>query len=621
MVGLFIVRKLTTEEFIGRATKIHSNKYKYDKVDYYGSFQKVIIGCEIHGDFTQIPSSHLQGIGCPKCGAKLISKANCDDLDSFIDKARLKHGKKYTYEYVTYKNSRTNVSITCPTHGKFIQKPSNHLFGSGCPRCPQIKTITTEEFITISNTIHKGRYSYEGSIYKNLNSKVLITCTKHGNFLQQASVHMRGHGCSKCRSESIGAKFRSNTQDFLIKSKLIHGDRFEYGLTRYESTELGVIITCKIHGNFIQSPHMHLLGNGCQKCGGTSLSNTDEFINRSKVIHQNKYDYGKVNYITSKQHITILCKKHGTFLQTPMSHLQGQGCPKCASSISKGETELHDFIKSLFPDTYARDRKIIKPKELDIVIPSKKVAIEYNGLYFHSDKFPNAQNKHKEKLNSAKQAGYKLIHVYEDDWLQNQDVVKHTLKHILGVSEERLYARKLKVVELPHSETKGFFTSYHMQGSSTGGVSYCLVDRDNTIQAAMQFKMSSSERGVSDTSRWELIRFATRTSVVGGASKLFKAFVKDNPSVETIISYSDNDMFDGNLYNILGFTVSHKVAPDYKVVVSGKRYHKSNFRRDKLQAKYPEQFNPDLTEKENCHALGFYRIYNSGLIKWVWLRA
>ena len=560
MVGLFIVpKKLTTEEFIAKANVVHNSRYGYSNVTYINNQSKITITCKQHGNFLQRPSNHLNGFGCSRCGRKNIFNA----LD-FISKANETHNNKYSYMNTVYSGTKTQIVITCKTHGNFTQLPSDHIRGIGCPACGVIRRsksrkLTTYSFVDRANTVHKNNYLYSDSEYTSSNSLITITCKEHGKFAQYSETHLSGSGCQKCARASQSNLRKDTTDSFIIKANRVHEGRYDY----------------------------------------------------SKSI------YGKNGY--SK--VEIVCKKHGAFMQMSVDHLQGRGCPSCGHITSKGEQELLTFVQTLFPDTLSRDRTIIKPKELDIVIPSKKVAIEYNGLYFHSDKFPNAVLKHKEKLDSANQVGYKLIHIYEDDWLYNRNSVEHTLKHLLGVTEQRLFARKLKVKVLPQATTKAFFKAHHMQGASTGGNSLCLVDESDEIQAAMQFRMSSSERGVSDPTRWELIRYATKASIVGGASKLFKAFSSDNKEIKTIISFSDNDMFTGNMYKILGFEFVHEVSPDYKVIVDGERYHKSGFRRDKLASKYPDTFDPNLTEKENCHAMGFYRIYNSGLTKWQWSRA
>lgn len=127
--------KITTDDFIKNASIIHNKKYSYSKVNYNKSSEKVIITCNLHGDFNQTPNKHLQGKGCPKCGFISRCKLASSNTDEFINKAILKHGDKYNYTDVNYKGRGTKVSIICKFHGIFNQTPHNHLAGNGCPTC------------------------------------------------------------------------------------------------------------------------------------------------------------------------------------------------------------------------------------------------------------------------------------------------------------------------------------------------------------------------------------------------------------------------------------------------------------------------------------------------------
>ena len=220
-------------------------------------------------------------------------------------------------------------------------------------------------------------------------------------------------------------------EDFIQKSTFVHGE-FDYSKVIYKNAKTKVEIICSKHGSFMQRPDAHLSGQKCMKCKlenhykNTSLSN-DEFIKRCINIHQNTYDYSKVNYIHSKIKIDIICKKHGIFSQKPMDHIRGQGCRKCKRfyQISKPELEISEFIISkLNIDVIISDRKTIQPYELDIYIPSLNKAIEFNGLYWHYSKKYFKPGKHAYKSNLCREKGIKLLHVREDLWLKDKEKVK-----------------------------------------------------------------------------------------------------------------------------------------------------------------------------------------------------
>lgn len=542
--------------------------------------------------------------------------------EEFIERAKSLHENKYVYTNVIYKNSTTKVSITCPIHGDFLQIPKAHLKGQGCKFCgyecnAESRTTGLAEFIRRSKEIHNDKFDYSKVVYINSGAKVIVICPKHGEFAPTAQQHISGVDCAKCYHERNGANQRMTTEEFITKAENIHGKKYDYSLVNYIGNENKVTITCPKHGEFLQRPNDHLSKKaGCPACGGVKRLNTYEFIDRANLLHEGKYGYDNTNYTGTDNKILITCTEHGDFLQTPHDHLSKKaGCPDCVGRISKGEIELFEFVQSFYPDAIQCDRTLIRPLELDIVVPSKNIAFEFNGLYYHSSKFINS-SKHKEKLDLCSSIGYRLINVYEDDWRFNKEVVKKTIKHILGFSDIKYYARKLSISVLPSNQTKQFFEDNHMQGSGSGN-SWCLVDRDNIV-AAMQFGMATSERGNKDSSRRELIRYATVGNIVGGASRLFKAFLKDNPTTKNVISYSDNDMFSGKMYELLGFIKDSITSPDYKYIVSGRRVHKSLLRKSNIAKKYPNIYDESLSEFEMTQKLGLFRIYNSGLTKWIY---
>lgn len=187
------MRRKTTEEFIQKASAIHNGKYDYSKVDYKRNKTKVCIICPIHGEFWQTPDNHLH-YGCIKCGGTYKM-----DTKSFIEKARRIHGDKYNYDKVEYKTTEQKVIITCPIHEDFIQTPHDHISGHGCPMCGGVFTYTTESFIEAAKKVHGDLYLYDKVDYKHSDEKVIITCSKHGDFEQVPAAHLSGVGCPRCK--------------------------------------------------------------------------------------------------------------------------------------------------------------------------------------------------------------------------------------------------------------------------------------------------------------------------------------------------------------------------------------------------------------------------------------
>jgi hypothetical protein len=185
--------RLTSEQFIKKAKKIHGNKYDYSKVKYKNSKTKVIIICKKHGNFFKIPYEHLKGSGCLKC-YNIYNYTT----EEWIKKAKESHGDIYDYSKVKYKNSKTKVIIICKKHGKFIQNPACHLYGDGCSKCSGKYSYTTEEWIEKAKQIHDNIYDYSKVYYKSSHAPIIIICKDHGEFNLKPYYHTRGQCCPKC---------------------------------------------------------------------------------------------------------------------------------------------------------------------------------------------------------------------------------------------------------------------------------------------------------------------------------------------------------------------------------------------------------------------------------------
>jgi hypothetical protein len=202
-------KKLTREEWIKKAIKIHGNKYNYNKVVYKNNRTKVLIICPEHGEFWQEPVNHVRTLshGCRKCADEENAENNRMTKEEFVERANKVHNNFYSYKDSIYINFKSNLKIVCPEHGEFWQAPKNHLYDHGCRLCGINKFINTqkinkrltkEQFINKANKVHKFRYVYNKTEYINHSTKIIITCRKHGDFLQRPDNHTHNHGCQKC---------------------------------------------------------------------------------------------------------------------------------------------------------------------------------------------------------------------------------------------------------------------------------------------------------------------------------------------------------------------------------------------------------------------------------------
>lgn len=222
------MKKLTREEYIERVDKIHNGKYDYSETEYRGGKEKITVICPTHGIFKCNPSDHLHNkSGCPKC-------AGCgyygeDANDYFISRAKIIHSGKYNYSKVNYINAKDKIIITCPIHGDFLQKPNNHLEGSGCPSCGveegrDKRKASSNEIIDNLKIIHNNRYEYpeQGEISLNSKFKIRVICPIHGEFKQNIINHYyRGNGCEKCGNNKI-SKGEERIEKFLLEKNIEH---------------------------------------------------------------------------------------------------------------------------------------------------------------------------------------------------------------------------------------------------------------------------------------------------------------------------------------------------------------------------------------------------------------
>ncbi len=276
-----------TSEFIEKAIKIHGYKYDYFKVEYNGSHTKVCIICPEHGEFEQSPTNHLSGNGCPKCAAKYSrGKYRLTTLETFLKQAKNIHFSKYDYSKVEWKNTYTEIIIICPIHGEFTQIPQNHIrLKCGCRKCgreiakSKINKYDTKYFIENAIKVHGDKYSYANSECFNATDKVDIECPVHGIFPQPANQHLQGHGCPKCNFDQMASDRSMGKEKFIIRSKELFGDKFDYSKVEYNNGRTNVILKCKTHGEFKVKPNAHLSKkSGCPICNESKLERELAFI-------------------------------------------------------------------------------------------------------------------------------------------------------------------------------------------------------------------------------------------------------------------------------------------------------------------------------------------------------
>jgi len=356
----------------------------------------------------------------------------------FLKTAKIIHGNKYNYPQLPkYLYSVPKIQIYCKKHDfEFEQTIEKHVAGqTGCKKCISEKkkkqNLTISEFLQRAKNIHGDKYNYDKVVYINNHTKVKIGCNNgHGYFEMTPGNHThktKPQGCRECSGKILWTKAR-----FIKEAKKIHKNKYEYTKVDFVDSSKRVIIICKEHGEFLQTPQKHINGQKCNKCSIEIVSNKNrltkkEFIDKAIIKHGNKFKYSKVKYINNYTAVTIICVYHGEFNQNPSSHLSGSGCPICR--LSKGEQKVAAFLEKnniKFITQYKFDKSRLA---YDFMFEQnrKKYLIEYNGAHHYekvnySKNDPKAEQrfkyrveKDKEKALLAKENKFKLLIINKDD--------------------------------------------------------------------------------------------------------------------------------------------------------------------------------------------------------------
>ncbi len=507
--------------FIQRANEIHKGKYTYNHTIWCKSSEKVIITCPEHGDFEQTPNSHLSGHGCKKCATsqnvinqsmslyefikkceilhpnklnfsktryvnnktpcifickecnmeferipnQMLSKekghgcSQCNggvrsDINEFIKKAKKVHGNdKFNYDNVIYVNAHTKVKIQCAKKHIFEQSPYHHLNGDGCPYC-RGKYRTKEEFQELSNQRYPTKKFEVVGVFSNMSTLVKLKCPYGHVFDVLPQVHINRNsqgGCIKCAHSAASERMKYSQNEWIIMAKEVHNAEYIYNKVVYINSQTDIIITCKKHGEFTQKPSSHLMGAGCPKCAidkivASKLLTVEDFqikIKMAEQKHQGKYEYSGICRDEGYLRIDVICNKHGAFRQRLDHHLNGHGCYKCSSCVSKMQIEWLEFRS--INDGFIQHA--LNGGEFQI--PSRKMKAdgwnfqtntiyEFQGDIWHGNpKIFDANDTNpvtgelygllykrtQEKNEYLQTQGYAVIEMWENDWIRAKNAL------------------------------------------------------------------------------------------------------------------------------------------------------------------------------------------------------
>lgn len=406
----------------------------------------------------------------------------------------------------------------------------------------------------------------------------------------------------------------SKTSDYVLKSKKTYMDK--YGVDSYTKTK-----------EYIEKSKKTCL----YRYGVDSYVKTDAFKNsfRSTCLKKYGVDHiyksdlyrshfnlcNDINYISYYDKLNTFKCIHGHNFEISTDNYYGRlnnnitlctVCNPVGDCRSIKENELFDFIKSNYSGLIIQSYR--DGLEIDIYLPDINLGFEFNGLYYHSDKFKE-KNYHISKTNFFKERDIRIIHVWEDDWVFNRPIIESQIKNMIYSNNIKIYARKCVVMEIFDVKlVSSFLNVNHIQGNDRSIKNIGLYYNGDLV-SIMTFNKSEGRKKMTD-SDWNLSRFCNilNTNIVGGASKLLNYFInKYTPN--RIISYADKDWSIGSLYYILNFECVYETKPDYKYIIGGKRRHKQNYTKSRLK------LTNDITESNYMFDNKIFKVYDCGKIK------
>ena len=400
-----------------KSNKQSAEIYNYDLVpENFIATDKITIKCPEHGVFHQRAYTHVKGAGCVKCSRTSGNNRRLN-TDKFVINSKEKFGDKFSYQKTVYIDKSTELIITCDVHGDMAITPDQHRWTKyGCKKCDYEIPRADKKRILLdkAKVVHGDKYDYSRVEFTNISNKVEIVCRTHGSFWQSLLNHvLNENNCPTCSQADDLLTF----EEFLTKARIIHGERYMYRKEAYQNTASMITITCKEHGDFPQRAASHLAGCGCKAC--FVISNrltTDQFIKNAQEIHNNRYDYSKAIYSGSKSKVEIICPKHGSFWQSPNSHVSHRaGCKGCIQS--KGETAVESALIKHGLEYIQEYRIKPHPYRYDFYLPKRNVFIEFHGYQHYKPidifggeaGYLDTVRRDEIKMQLAKDANVKLI--------------------------------------------------------------------------------------------------------------------------------------------------------------------------------------------------------------------
>lgn len=596
-----------------------------------------------HSYCTSLAHKIQKGDCCPRCkNSKTVPIPNKTDLATLFPKEceewDYQKNSSSPSEYTPY--STVKAHWICSRGHKWSSLIADRFrdFETrapvGCPYCCYRKPlagfndIKTTDPEVASEWLYSKRGKKITEITKHSSEICGWKCRKCGHEWETSSRRriIEKIGCSNC-AWSIKAKVATCEKSFAAKYPefLQYWDYEKNAISPesiYPNNTDDIFWKCQLGHSFTRSPksilkyHKQAL---CPYCGNREVLPGYNDIATTHPEWLQEWDYDRNENCPEQYHqnngekVWWRCKNgHSYKTSCCTRHQNNSGCPECHHNTSKGEEEVASFIGEKYSGRILRgDRTAISPLELDIYLPEIDVAIEYNGVFWHSDANKADKDVHFNKYKACLDNGISLIQIWEDDWCLKQKIVKNMLLHKIGASsEKRIFARNTTVKEIPASIAKLFLEKYHIQGFCRGSAYLGAFNKAEQLVAVSVWTR--------DKDSFRLDRYATSQSVVGGFGKMLKYIQKNCNifNVSSVYTFSNNEVSDGGLYRNLGFEVERIIPPDYSYLCGNRRVHKFNFRKKRFQVDKSLKYEEGLSESQLAALNSIYRVWDSGKIKW-----
>lgn len=405
--------------------------YSFEPFEYRNRQQLLTVTCAAHRmSYEQTVGTLIQGrIDCPRCRGGFLDTAD------FVSELEKIFPSGYDYSQVVYRGKTKPVTIICERHGSIEKTPQQLLMGRGCRSCSS--GISFESFKNRADALYgEGRFDYSRVEYRIGTDRVLLGCEIHGGFYQVVSEFLRGHGCQKC-----GMDYATKFDGFLARALEVHGDRYGYDAERWDQETGRVGIHCSEHGWFEQHWWNHTSGNGCNDCANQSQRlDEHEIQRRLEAIHGDRYLLKSGTYSRINAPVTVICSEHGE-QKAYCANLFGGSVARCCyipAARSKVEIEFFEWLQGHRSTVEPSVRGLIGyDLEIDVYLPDLMLGIEFNGDYWHSEKFirehmgMTASVKHYLKMKAAEENGIKLVYVWEKDWRESRPQVEDVVLRLI----------------------------------------------------------------------------------------------------------------------------------------------------------------------------------------------